>query len=123
MPESHSLSFALVCLSVQAIKDGVIDAFLDHAHGALVSKETTDVYSTSEPQQAFHKRISFCLDVHNEAVKVRTPLHRRANSRLPSSLAASGFPRLCAHAGHDLPAERTPATAGRQDQGRGGRGG
>ena len=57
---------------VQAIKDGVIDAYLDHARGALVSKETTDVYSTSEPQQAFHKRISFCLDVHNEAVKVST---------------------------------------------------
>ena len=28
-----------------------------------------DVYSTEEPQQAFHKRITFCLDVHNEAVK------------------------------------------------------
>lgn len=28
-----------------------------------------DVYATEEPQKAFHKRIAFCLDVHNEAVK------------------------------------------------------
>ena len=28
-----------------------------------------DVYGTNEPQQAFHKRITFCLDVNNEAVK------------------------------------------------------
>ncbi|RHX99864.1 hypothetical protein DYB25_008514, partial [Aphanomyces astaci] len=35
----------------------------------VVAKETVDVYVTNEPQQAFHKRITFCLDVHNEAVK------------------------------------------------------
>jgi 26S proteasome regulatory subunit N3 len=28
-----------------------------------------DVYSTEEPQRAFHRRIAFCLDVHNEAIK------------------------------------------------------
>jgi 26S proteasome regulatory subunit N3 len=33
------------------------------------SKETGDIYSTVEPQAAFHSRISFCLNTHNEAVK------------------------------------------------------
>ena len=27
------------------------------------------MYSTNEPQNAFHVRIAFCLDTHNEAVK------------------------------------------------------
>ncbi|RQM21143.1 hypothetical protein B5M09_002433 [Aphanomyces astaci] len=53
----------------KAIKDGVIDAVIDHKNGWMQSKETVDVYVTNEPQQAFHKRITFCLDVHNEAVK------------------------------------------------------
>lgn len=53
----------------KAIFDGVIDAVIDHSKGWLQSKEMIDVYSTEEPQQAFHKRITFCLDVHNEAVK------------------------------------------------------
>ena len=35
----------------------------------LVSCEAHDVYSTLEPQAAFHKRITFCLNIHNDAVK------------------------------------------------------
>lgn len=53
----------------KAIYDGVIDATIDHAQGWMQSKECVDVYATNEPQQAFQKRITFCLDVHNEAVK------------------------------------------------------
>ncbi len=56
-------------IAAKAIRDGVIDATLDHAAGVLVSKEQHDVYSTLEPQAAFHKRITFCLNVHNDAVK------------------------------------------------------
>ena len=57
-------------MCAKAIKDGVIDALVDHEQGFLQSCEVSDVYATSlEPQQAFHKRITFCLDVHNEAVK------------------------------------------------------
>ena len=29
----------------------------------------TDAYATREPQAAFHARIAFCLDAHNEAVR------------------------------------------------------
>lgn len=53
----------------KAITDGVIDASLDRASHTLVSKENPDVYSTQEPQQAFHKRIRFCHELHNSAVK------------------------------------------------------
>ena len=55
----------------QAIRDGVIEATIDHEKGYVQSKETSDIYSTGEPMAAFHQRISFCLDIHNQSVKVR----------------------------------------------------
>lgn len=60
-------SAEFVC--AKAIRDGVIDAVLDHENGWMQSNEVSNVYATDEPQRAFHKRISFCLDVHNEAVR------------------------------------------------------
>nr|GMC87419.1 probable 26S proteasome non-ATPase regulatory subunit 3 [Ipomoea batatas] len=51
----------------KAIRDGAIDAILDHGNGCMVSKETGDIYSTNEPQIAFNSRIAFCLNMHNEA--------------------------------------------------------
>jgi len=56
-------------IAAKAIRDGVIDATLDHSAAVLLSQESHDVYSTLEPQAAFHKRITFCLNVHNDAVK------------------------------------------------------
>lgn len=56
-------------ICAKAIRDGVIEAKLDHEQGCLSSHEVLDLYGTEEPQKAFHKRIAFCLDVHNEAVK------------------------------------------------------
>ncbi|KAI9585735.1 probable 26S proteasome non-ATPase regulatory subunit 3 [Glossina fuscipes] len=53
----------------KAIRDGVIEATLDPAHNYMRSKESTDIYSTREPQLAFHERISFCLNLHNQSVK------------------------------------------------------
>lgn len=55
---------------VQAIRDGVIEASINHEKGFVQSKETMDIYGTREPQLAFHQRISFCLDIHNMSVKV-----------------------------------------------------
>jgi 26S proteasome regulatory subunit N3 len=57
------------CIVAKAIRDGAVDATIDHASGWVVSKETGDVYSTNEPQAAFNSRIAFCLNMHNEAVK------------------------------------------------------
>jgi len=56
-------------IAAKAIRDGVIEATIDHEGGFIQSKENIDVYSTQEPQEAFHKRVSFCLNIHNEAVK------------------------------------------------------
>ena len=53
----------------QAIRDGVIEATLNHDKGWMQSKENTDIYCTREPQLAFHERIEFCLDLHNSSVK------------------------------------------------------
>ena len=52
----------------KAIRDGVIEAELDHEHGIMQSKDTSDVYSTREPQKAFNQRIEWCLDLHNHSV-------------------------------------------------------
>ncbi len=53
----------------KAVRDGVINATINHQDRYIQSKENLDVYSTQEPQGAFHKRIKFCLRTHNEAVK------------------------------------------------------
>jgi 26S proteasome regulatory subunit N3 len=34
-----------------------------------VTWQLQDVYVSSEPAEAFHARVAFCLDLHNEAVK------------------------------------------------------
>jgi len=53
----------------KAIADGVIEGRINHETGCLVSRDNADIYSTREPQIAFHKRIEFCLKIRNEAVK------------------------------------------------------
>lgn len=53
----------------KAIRDGVIDATIDHKHGYMQSNEVIDVYSTTQPQEAFHDRIKFCIALHNDSVK------------------------------------------------------
>lgn len=53
----------------KAIRDGVIDAEINHQYGYMQSKEVTDIYSTAEPQYTFHERIRFCMGLHDESVK------------------------------------------------------
>merc|ERR1719319_994582 len=43
----------------KAIRDGVIEAVLDHESGTMQSRDTSDVYGTREP------RIEFCLELLN----------------------------------------------------------
>ena len=54
----------------KAIRDGVIEATLDHEHGYMKSKDVGDVYATREPGDAFHERIQACLSLHDESVTV-----------------------------------------------------
>lgn len=53
----------------KAIRDGVIDAILDHDNQWMKSQEISDVYTSNDPQNIYHKRIKFCMDLHNDAVK------------------------------------------------------
>lgn len=51
----------------KAIHDGVIEAHIDHEKGHIVTSETVDVYSTTEPLHAFQRRTAFCNAAHDEA--------------------------------------------------------
>merc|ERR1712039_1092206 len=53
----------------KAVVDGVIDATIDYDQQYLTSKSRQDLYSSCEPQKALHKRISYCLQMHNDTVK------------------------------------------------------
>jgi 26S proteasome regulatory subunit N3 len=53
----------------KAIRDGGVAASLDHDARVMLSAAPADVYATEEPQAAFHARIAFCMDVHNEALR------------------------------------------------------
>lgn len=70
----------------KAVRDGVIEARVDHTNGWMITQTRVGqtgingiegVYATSEPREVFTKRIGFCLDLHNESVKVRVPGSRR----------------------------------------------
>uniref|UniRef100_A0A7S2WPD9 PCI domain-containing protein n=1 Tax=Eucampia antarctica TaxID=49252 RepID=A0A7S2WPD9_9STRA len=53
----------------KAIRDGVIDATVNHEGGFVQSHDLVDVYATTEPSEAFHRRIAYCLTTHNDAVR------------------------------------------------------
>merc|ERR1712113_571134 len=53
----------------KAVVDGVIDATIDYDEQSLKSKQKFNLYSSCEPQKALHKRIAFCLQMHNDTVK------------------------------------------------------
>ena len=53
----------------KAIRDGVIDAVINHDDGFMQSREVTDIYSSNDPQNMLNKRFKYCMDLHNDAVK------------------------------------------------------
>ncbi|WEW57568.1 26S proteasome non-ATPase regulatory subunit [Emydomyces testavorans] len=61
----------------KAIRDGVIEATIDHERGYMKSKDVGDVYATMEPGEVFHERIRACLNLHDESVKaMRFPMNQ-----------------------------------------------
>lgn len=83
----------------KAIRDGVIEATLDHEHGYMKSKEVGDIYNSSEPFDAYSSRIRACLALHDESVKVSKP--RDPKLRHHANLLA----------GYEIPNEPTSARA------------
>ena len=82
----------------KTIRDGSIDAVLDHEKQALASKAAADVYVTKEPAQAFHARTAFCMDIHNDAVRAmrydvpeddKAPQKHDTTANLTEALAAA----------------------------------
>ena len=67
----------------KAIHDGVIDAVIDHDGGFIRSNETVDLYSTTEPTNAYHSRIQFCLNVYNEAIRAMRFPEKREDEETP----------------------------------------
>ncbi|KAI8811955.1 PCI domain-containing protein [Cladochytrium replicatum] len=53
----------------KAIRDGVIDAQIDHEAGYMKSRESAEVYASQEPMDAYHSRIEFCLNLYDNSVK------------------------------------------------------
>ncbi|KAL4493443.1 hypothetical protein ABPG72_007451 [Tetrahymena utriculariae] len=53
----------------KAIRDGILNAKIDHENQHIVIKQENDIYSTNQPQDAFAKRVSYCLNLHNSATK------------------------------------------------------
>jgi 26S proteasome regulatory subunit N3 len=65
LPSAKSAEFIVA----KAVRDGVIDATIDHEGGFVQSHDLIDVYATVEPSEAFHRRIAYCLTTHNDAVR------------------------------------------------------
>lgn len=64
-------------ITAKAIRDGVIEASLDHAAGHLVTTPQRDAYSTTEPSDAFHQRIEALLGMRDECVMaMRYPMNK-----------------------------------------------
>merc|ERR1711997_440558 len=63
----------------KAIRDGVIEAELDHDQGIMQSKDTR------EPQIAFNQRIEWCLDLHNQSVRAMRFPPKSYNKELESA--------------------------------------
>lgn len=64
-------------ITAKAIRDGVIEASLDHQNGHMVTVPQKDAYSTTEPSDAFHARISALLGMRDECVMaMRYPMNK-----------------------------------------------
>lgn len=52
----------------RAIRDGVIDATINHVEGYIESREVLNIYNSTEPQSVFDERIKFVNQLHDESV-------------------------------------------------------
>ncbi|VDP18972.1 unnamed protein product [Schistosoma margrebowiei] len=76
----------------KAIRDGVIDAIINHKEGHVTTNETLDLYSTREPFNQFHQRIKFCLSIHNQAERREREQQELENAKELSEDEFDGFP-------------------------------
>jgi 26S proteasome regulatory subunit N3 len=53
----------------KALKDKVITGEINSSEAILIIKENKNIYSTNEPLVNYQKRINYCLNLHDAAVK------------------------------------------------------
>lgn len=64
-------------IAAKAIKDGVIEATINHTKGYMESLDVSDVYHTTAPQSEFDRRIKFCMQLHDDSVTaMRYPMNK-----------------------------------------------
>lgn len=70
----------------RAIRDGVIEAKINHEKGYIETTELLNVYDTDEPQQVFDERIRFVNQLHDEsAVAMRYPEDNKNKNKISTS--------------------------------------
>ncbi|CCK70255.1 proteasome regulatory particle lid subunit RPN3 KNAG_0D05170 [Huiozyma naganishii CBS 8797] len=52
----------------RCIRDGVIEAKINHELGYIETSELLNIYDTTDPQETFNERINFVTQMHNESV-------------------------------------------------------
>ncbi|CCH61825.1 hypothetical protein TBLA_0F02860 [Henningerozyma blattae CBS 6284] len=64
----------------RAIRDGVLEAKINHKLGYIETTELLNVYGTNEPQDAFDERIKFVNQLHDESLlAMRYPASKKTN--------------------------------------------
>jgi len=63
----------------KAIRDGVIDAVIEHRNQIMRSTEVSSVYQTSEPQVQLDRRIRYCLDLYQNSVKAKRYMEEKVD--------------------------------------------
>jgi len=53
----------------KAIRDGVMNAVINHETQSVIMRGKDDVYATQQPEQAYKKRVEFCLNLYNSTTK------------------------------------------------------
>lgn len=87
----------------KAIRDGVIEASINHEKGFMQSKELIDIYSTKAPQDEYDQRIRFCLSLYNDSVKaMRFPSDNLKELNKPQETLEDEFDLLSAIQEGDL---------------------
>ena len=72
----------------KAIRDGVIEARVEHDSAMMVSSEAMDLYATNEPLAQLQQRINFCVQLHNDSVKAMRYSLDSHRAELASATAA-----------------------------------
>ena len=76
------------CIVAKAVRDGGIDAVIDHTNKWMLYKEVADIYATAEPAVAFHERVSFCLDMQPAHKEYKASARELSQSTAQAALYA-----------------------------------